>query len=224
MIKLNLSGYVCLVVTLLGVVAIECIGYGSPERPRATDGRFRIAIAGLVHSHGVGLLRRLVKNPAVELVGIADPHADVRQEAEKLAPGVPQYEDYRKMLDEKKPEAAWSFVENDRHLEVRRECASRGVNVIFEKPMAASLDQARQMLQLSRDHHIKLMINYQMAWWPENYTAHELAQGGEIGRVWRGRAIICPTGPAPKQFTQGVRPPGLGWRQHTNPRGPGPLP
>jgi predicted dehydrogenase len=204
MMKVNMLGHVCVVLTVLGAVGLGSLGLGSPVRPPAAEGRFRIAIVGLVHSHGVGLLRTLVKNPAVELVGIADPHGDVRQEAEKLAPGVPLYEDYRKMLDEKKPEAAWSFVENDRHLEVTRECAGRGINVIFEKPMAASLDQARQMLELSRQHHIKLMINYQMAWWPENYAAYETARSGELGRVWRVRTIIGHGGPAPGDSTEVV--------------------
>src|SRR5262249_32066266 len=132
--KTHLIGHVCLILTMLVAAGFGSLGLGAPGRA-AEDGRFRIAIAGLVHSHGVGLLRNLGKNPAVEIVGIADPHPDVRQEAEKLAPGVAVYEDYRKMLDDKKPDAAWSFVENDRHLEVTRECAARGINVIFEKPM-----------------------------------------------------------------------------------------
>jgi predicted dehydrogenase len=204
MIKASLIGHVCVVVTVACAVGIGIVGLGSPGAQARGDGRFRIAIVGLVHSHGVGLLRNLAKNPSVELVGIADPHADVRQEAEQLAPGIALYEDYRKMLDEKKPDAAWSFVENDRHLEVTRECAARGVNLIFEKPMAASFDQARQMLQLAQDHHIKLMINYQMAWWPENYTAYELARGGEVGRVWRVRTIIGHGGPAPTGSTEVV--------------------
>jgi predicted dehydrogenase len=204
MMKANLTGQVCVVLTVLGAAGIGSLGLGSPGSRVDGDGRFRIAIVGLVHSHGIGLIRSLVKNPAVELVGIADPHPDVRREAEKLAPGIPLYEDYRKMLDEKKPDAAWSFVENDRHLEVTRECAGRGINLIFEKPMAAGLDQARQMLQVSRDHHIKLMINYQMAWWPENYTAYELARSGELGKIWRVRTIIGHGGPAPSDSTEVV--------------------
>src|SRR5262252_6403103 len=148
MTELNLFGLLCLLITALCAIGDGTLASRPGAQGSGGDGRFRIAIVGLVHSHGVDLLKGLVTNPAVEVTGIADPHADVRQEAEKLAPGVPLYDDYRKMLDEKKPDAAWSFVENDRHLEVTRECATRGINVIFEKPMAASLDQARQMLKL----------------------------------------------------------------------------
>ena len=160
--------------------------------------RFRIAIAGLVHSHAWGHLSRIAKNPNIDLVGIADPNADLRASAEKEAPGVPMYEDYRKLLDEKKPEAVWAFVENDRHLELTQECASRGIHVIFEKPMAANYEQAGKMLDLARKRKIKLMVNYQMAWWPASYTAYNLAKGGELGKLWRVRGIIGHGGPAPR--------------------------
>jgi predicted dehydrogenase len=107
------------------------------------------------------------------------------------------YDDYRKMLAEKKPEAVWAFVENDRHLEITTECATRGIHVIFEKPMAATLRESRQMLAIAQKNKIKLMINYQMAWWPENYTAHSIAEAGDLGKVWRVRTIIGHGGPAP---------------------------
>jgi predicted dehydrogenase len=194
MIRLVLVGCFCLFLPLLEVP-------GSSSKPASEltpsgEGRIRVAIVGFVHGHGVGILNEMLKDPNIEVVGIADSHSDIREAAGKIAPNVPLYEDYRKLLDEKKPDAAWSFVPNNEHLEVTRECATRGINVVFEKPMAASYDQARQMLQLAREHHIKLMINYQMAWWPENYAAHDLASSGELGKVWRVRAIIGHGGPA----------------------------
>ncbi|MGH9824371.1 MAG: Gfo/Idh/MocA family protein, partial [Blastocatellia bacterium] len=188
---------VCAVMLFLVVFPLTSPSRGISSSRSQSSGRVRIAIAGFVHGHGVSIIRELLANPGVELVGVADPHPDVQKVLAGLAPGVPLYDDYRKMLDEKKPDAAWSFVENSRHLEVTRECAKRGVNLVFEKPMAASFDEARQMLELARQHHIKLMINYQMAWWPENYTTHDLATSGELGKVWRVRTIIGHGGPKP---------------------------
>src|SRR2546430_11429772 len=80
--------------------------------------RFRLAIIGLVHSHAWGYLRNIASLPEVELVGIAEPNAALRAEAAKAAPGIALYEDYHKLLAEKKPEGVWAFVENDRHLEI----------------------------------------------------------------------------------------------------------
>jgi predicted dehydrogenase len=111
---------------------------------------------------------------------------------------VPLYDSYTKLLDEKKPEGVWAFVENDRHLELTGLCAPRGVHLIFEKPMAATYEQSKEMVALATKHKIKLMINYQMAWWPENFTAHEIATSGQLGKVWRVRSIIGHGGPAPR--------------------------
>ncbi len=194
-------GWLALSVTSLLLSGVAPIDADFPFRAQAqtgSEGRFRLAIVGVIHSHAWGHLRNIARMTDVEIVGIADSVPALRDEAAKAAPGVPIYDDYRKLLDEKKPEAVWAFVENDRHLEVTRACATRGIHLIFEKPMAATYEQAREMLALSKKHDIRLMINYQMAWWPENYTGHALAQSGKLGKVWRVRAVIGHGGPAPR--------------------------
>ncbi len=168
------------------------------RQARSQNARFRMAVLGLVHSHAWGPLRNMAKNAGIEVVGIADPNADLRELAAKELPGVPLYDDYRKLLDEKKPEGVWSFVENDRHLEITQACDSRGIHVIFEKPMAATWSQARQMRDIAQKSKIQLMVNYQMAWWPTNYAAYNFARSGDIGKVWRVRSVIGHGGPAPR--------------------------
>jgi predicted dehydrogenase len=160
--------------------------------------RFRIAIVGLVHSHAWGHLREMAKSNNIEIVGVAEPDADLQALAAKELPSVTFYPDYQKLLDERKPEGVWSFVENDRHLEITKACASRGIHLIFEKPMAATYQQARQMAEIAKKGRIQLMINYQMAWWPANYAAYDFAAKGNVGKVWRVRSIIGHGGPAPR--------------------------
>lgn len=182
------------IILLGGATSFQSVA-AQAKQPDAA--RTSVAILGLVHSHGWGHLSAIAKMSDVDLVGIADTHADLREAAAKVAPGVALYEDYIKLLDEKKPKIAWAFVENDRHVELTKACAVRGIHVMFEKPMAATFDQATEMLRLAKQHNIKMLINYQMAWWPENYTAHDLAESGDLGKVWRVRAIIGHGGPAP---------------------------
>jgi predicted dehydrogenase len=186
---------VCLFMSLILIVVSFCPSILQAQS--APDTKFRIAILGLVHSHAWGHLRNMAKNTTIDVVAISDPNADMRELAAKEMPGVAMYDDYRKMLSEKKPQAVWSFVENDRHLEITQACAERGIHVLFEKPMAATHEQAKQMMDLARKHKIQLMVNYQMAWWPTNYAAHHYATNGDIGKIWRVRAIIGHGGPAP---------------------------
>ena len=185
-------------ITLLALMSLVVPALSRPISLQADGGqRLRIAIVGLVHSHAWGHLRNMARSSLVELAAIAEPIADLREVASREAPGVELYDDYRRMLTEKKPQAVWAFVENDRHLEITKECAARGIHVIFEKPMSATVAEARQMLSLAQKHKIKLMVNYQMAWWPTNYTAYSTAGSGALGRVWRVRTIIGHGGPAP---------------------------
>jgi predicted dehydrogenase len=163
---------------------------------------YKIAVIGLVHAHVWGHLKTMVEGKSAKLVGVAEPNQELTAEAEKM--GVPHclvYTDYNRMLDETKPDIVWAFVENNRHLEIAKVCASRHINLIFEKPLAASFDQAKQIKLLAEKSNILIMTNYQMAWWPANYVAKAKVDHGDIGKVWRLHGIVGHSGPG----SEGVR-------------------
>ncbi|MDQ6676000.1 MAG: Gfo/Idh/MocA family oxidoreductase [Acidobacteriota bacterium] len=157
---------------------------------------YKMAVIGLVHAHVWGHLQKIVNSKEVKLVGVADPNPILTAEAKKL--GVTDdliASDYRKMLDERKPDLVWAFVENNRHLEIVQACAPKKINVIFEKPLAATHAQALEIQKLANQYGIKVMSNYQMAWWPANYTAKKLADSGDLGQVWRLHGVVGHGGP-----------------------------
>ena len=158
--------------------------------------QYKMAVIGLVHSHVWGHLGTMLKGDQVKLVGIAESIPDlVALAKQRGATNVPFYDDYKKMLDETKPDFVWSFVENNRHLEIVQACAPRKIHVIFEKPLAAAYKEAVAIRQLAEKSGIKIMCNYQMAWWPANYAAFQEAKNGGIGQVWRLRGIVGHGGP-----------------------------
>jgi len=157
---------------------------------------YKIAIVGLVHSHVWGHLGTILKSKDVKLVGIAEPNPALRAEAEKA--GVDKTlltdENYTQMLDRLKPEIVWAFVENNRHLEIVKACAPRKINVIFEKPLASTGADAREVKELATQYGIRVQTNYQMAWWPANYVAKKAAET-ELGQVYRLRGVVGHGGP-----------------------------
>jgi predicted dehydrogenase len=163
---------------------------------------YKIAVVGLVHSHVWGHLKTMVDGKVAKLVGVAEPNEELTAEAEKMGVGSDLvYRDYSKMLDEKKPDVVWAFVENNRHLEIAKACAERHINIIFEKPLAANYEQARQIKALGEKYGILVMTNYQMAWWPANYVAKAAVDRGDIGKIWRLHGIVGHSGPG----SEGVR-------------------
>lgn len=155
-----------------------------------------IAVIGLRHSHVWGHLPKMIEGDPARLVGLAEDIPELVEEAKEL--GVDDslvFSNYEEMLDKTRPQIVWAFVENNRHLEIAKACAQRGIHVIFEKPLAATLAEAVAIRDLARETGIRVMTNYQMAWWPENYAAKAQADSGAVGTVWRLRGIVGHGGP-----------------------------
>ena len=158
---------------------------------------YKMAVIGLVHAHVWGHLTTMLKSKDVVLVGVAEPNPELVAEAKKA--GVPDnmiFSDFKKMLAETKPDLVWSFVENNRHLEIVEACAPRKINVIFEKPLASTYANALKIRKIANESGIKVMCNYQMAWWPANYTAKKVADSGSLGQIYRLHGIVGHGGPS----------------------------
>ena len=156
----------------------------------------RIAVVGLVHSHVWGHLKTMVAGESAALAGIAETNPDLIAEAKKLGAADSLFHyNAGEMLTATKPHIVWAFVENNRHLEIVKLCAPRGIHVIFEKPLASTYEDAVEIRRLAGEHNIHVMTNYQMAWWPANYVAKEQADSGAVGDVWRLRGIVGHGGP-----------------------------
>ncbi|HEX4166535.1 MAG TPA: Gfo/Idh/MocA family oxidoreductase [Bryobacteraceae bacterium] len=159
-------------------------------------GKYTIAVVGLVHSHVWGHLKTMVDGKTATLVGVSEPNPELVAEATKA--GVPAnlfFGDYKEMLDKVKPDIVWAFVENNRHLEIARECAPRHINLIFEKPTASTYGEAKQIEALAQKYNVRIMTNYQMAWWPSNYAARAAVEHGDIGTVYRLHGVVRHGGP-----------------------------
>ena len=158
------------------LLSIPGIGRGEPGT--------RLAVVGLDHDHVWGLLTDIAKEPDAELVAIADSHPELVERAQSRVPAsVKFYSDYVKMLDETKPDAVIVATENDKHLEILRECARRHINYSVEKPLATNAADAREMARLAKEAGIKLMVNYWNAWVAPTHDIFRRVNRGDLGPV-----------------------------------------
>ena len=176
---------------ILVAFLVSCL-YAHAQESRA----YKIAVIGLVHSHVWGHLQTMVEGQNARLVGVAEPNSELIAEAKKA--GVADalvFSDYKKMLDETRPDIVWAFVENNRHLEIAEACAPRHINLIYEKPLASNFRDAQKISALAKKYDVQVMTNYQMAWWPSNYVAKAAVDRGEIGTVYRLHGVVGHGGP-----------------------------
>lgn len=170
--------------------------------------QYKIAVAGMRHGHVWLNLGAMLKGDPVKLVGAAEAVAEQRDWARNSAPVGYTYgkkgpyvadeslifTDWRKMIDQTKPDIVWAFTPTNEHVDVVRYCAPRGIHVLVEKPLAASYAQAREIQTLARKHNILVMANYGSTWSAGQYAVKAAVDAGEIGPVWRLRALTGNAG------------------------------
>ncbi len=164
----------------------------------------KIGFIGLRHGHSWRQLAEITEIQEVDFVGVAESIGGLVDEARKLQPNAHFASDYREFVHSRKPEIVWAFVENNRHLEIVEFLAPLGIHVIFEKPLAGSYADAARIQKLARQHNIKVMTNYQMAWWPTNHELKRQATSGKVGKVWRLHGVVGNGGPSPRDLRRKV--------------------
>ena len=161
---------------------------GTYAQKGAQDKPLRVGIAGLTHGH-VHWVLRSVQQGDIALAGIAEQNGELAHRLMKQYGIDPSllYSDLETMLTATKPEAVTAFGSIYDHLSVVQACAPRKVHVMVEKPLAVSLEHARQMETLARKHKIILMTNYETTWYGSNHRTSEMIHDdnriGEIVKI-----------------------------------------
>ena len=153
---------------------------------------YRAAVIGHTgrgnYGHGLDLVWLDVPNVRVVAVADADPKG-LADAVKRL--GSPQgYSDYRRMLDEVKPDLVtvaprWL----DQHCDMVAAAAERGVRGIYmEKPMCRTLAEADQMVAACEKHKVKFAIAFQTRYSQKLPVVQELIRSGRLGRIVEFRA------------------------------------
>lgn len=147
--------------------------------------RWKIAGINFDHFHMGDNLQMASDHPQVDLVAICDEMPD-RMQAAKSQFGLSDeqvFTDYRQCLESTQPDIVLLCPAAAEHGEWTQRVASYGVHVIIEKPFAASLAEADQMIAAMTDGGGKMVINWPLTWYPCHRTAYRLIQEGLVGRV-----------------------------------------
>ena len=156
--------------------------------------KLRIGVLGLSHDHVWENLKALHESGVGTLVAAADPHPELRSQAE--AAGCERvFEDYTELLDRVKLDAVYIFGDNRTGAELAVGAAQRGLHILIEKPMASTFGGAARMRGAARAAGVQLMVNWPIFWWPHLQYAFKLIAEGRIGEIFQVNYRSAHAGP-----------------------------
>ena len=148
----------------------------------AMSEKLRIGVLGLTHDHVWSEAAAAAECQSAELVAAADPNEPLTGRFTETY-GCPVYEDATSLLENEKLDAAYVFGSNLEGSQMAIEAMERGLHILIEKPLAANLEDANQMLIAARKNNVQLVVNWPFTWWPQLQRAIKLVEDGSIGTL-----------------------------------------
>ncbi|MCF0145017.1 MAG: Gfo/Idh/MocA family oxidoreductase, partial [Eubacterium sp.] len=118
----------------------------------------------------------------VEVVALADKN-QAAETAESM--NVPHsFEDYKEMIDTMDLDMVHICTPNFTHFEIAMYALDHGVNVICEKPMTTSVEEAKILVKKAEETGLVCAINFHNRFYPMTNHLMNIVKDGELGDVF----------------------------------------
>ncbi len=137
-----------------------------------------IGAGSIARFHAIGLA---TINKA-KLYGVVDIN---KPAAEKLAKefGAVVFDNVDSMLADKEIDAVDICLPTTLHHEYALKSAKAGKHVFCEKPIARTIKQAQEMIDVCKKENVKLMIGHVLRYFPEYRRAKQMIDNGSLGKI-----------------------------------------
>jgi len=120
----------------------------------------------------------------VQLVGLADQSVPSATKVGNRL-NVPFYTDWEKLVDEQKPDLISCAVPTSLHFEVGCKLLERGLNVLMEKPITSTLDQAEKLVALAKKKGVVLAVGHIERFNPAVMELRRRLREGMVGKIYK---------------------------------------
>lgn len=135
-------------------------------------------------------LEAIAANPECKLECVAD----VREKASKSVAeqfGCKSYSDYQQVLDGNQVEAVIICTPPDTHAEIATFFLENGVNVLCEKPLAVTSEQAASMVAKAEEKDCLLMMASKFRYVDDVIKAKGVVESGILGEIVLFENVFC---------------------------------
>jgi predicted dehydrogenase len=175
----------------------------SPNATAQTPPPIHVAIVGLVHGHVAGFLNNLPAHPEIQLVGISEPDAALRQQYINRThlPATIFFPTEAAMLQSTHPQAILVYTSTAGHRAAIEQAAPLHIAAMVEKPLATTVEDALAIEHLAQRYNIPILTNYETTWYNSNIAAANMLSEGKIGEL---RKLVIHDGhKGPKEINVG---------------------
>lgn len=158
-----------------------------------------IGIIGL-GAIGLRLIKQFRDHSDVEIVAVCDQLESLARETADTIGGVQSYIDYRDAIADERVDIVYVAVPPKYHHEIVMEALRAGKHVLCEKPLANSLEEAKEMALAAKEAGVVHAMNFPLNYGPSATKLAEMISGNYIGKLRRLQiSMHFPEWPRPWQ-------------------------
>lgn len=101
------------------------------------------------------------------------------------------YTDYKEMLEKEKPELVAIATESGKHAAIALDCLDYGCNLIIEKPIALSLDDADAIIRKGKEKDLIICACHQNRFNKSIVEIRKAIEKNRFGKLLYGTAHVC---------------------------------
>ena len=122
--------------------------------------------------------------PEVQITALCDLAVPKAHEIQKQY-NIPHfYDDYKRMLDEQQPDFVDIITPPETHLEMCQLAAERNIAIICQKPMAPTLEESQQIVDIVNKHNVPFMVHENFRWQPWYRAVKQILDNDTLGQVY----------------------------------------
>ena len=129
----------------------------------------------------------------LEIVALCDIKKECIIEKKKLFnldDSIMEYTDYIKMIQEQKPDLVAIATESGKHAQIALNCIDAGGNIIIEKPVALSLEDADELIAKSIEKGVKVCACHQNRFNKSVQKIRKAVEEGRFGKLYHATAHV----------------------------------
>ena len=158
--------------------------------------KLRVGVIG-TGNMGINHVRVYSELEDVELVATADENQEMNAIVEKKF-RIKTYTDHKEMLEKEEFDIISVVVPTILHHKVALDVMKKGINLLLEKPIASTIEEADEIIKCAKENKVKLMIGHVERFNPAVLDLKNRIKNGELGKVYK--VDVNRVGPLPPRI------------------------